>query len=312
MTHALTYTVPKRTGTYADTLEAIGVASLLEELHYSTVTIRDSGTGFSILAADGPNPASWPPVTPGFPFVWKDDATGNAPPSLPQVLDYLAAKAQNERWKKFNDSQKKSRSAQAAIEAGIEVPERPTQTYFTASTIESMRKGWNGDRELALWIGENPAAALSWVRAELDGGHLSVPTPTVSNSQLFNPIGGKGVHKPKTSLSAPSSLPDSLIRPFAEWMKFRGLWRGMLLYRSGDDFKFFVLEPSEISSRELDVIHSQLQKSSIWGGCQTRYLGHFRMPAHTPSPIGSNAVGRCFNFWAPSSRYTCRTPPRLL
>lgn len=268
MTHSLTCDVPKRTGTYADTLEAIGVASLLDELHYSSVTIRDSGGHFSVIAQNGPHPEAWPPVSPGFPYVWKSESkigAGDTPPALPSVLDYIAAKEQNERWKKFNESLKKSRASKTALDAGVEAPERPPQTYYTASTLESMRKGWNGDRELALWLASDAARASSWVRSELTGHTHTFDAPEISNSQIFNPIGGKGVHKPKTAHSAPNSLPDTLIRPFAEWMKFRGLWQAMLLHRSGEDFKFFVLEPADISLREFRDIHRRLQQAVIWG-----------------------------------------------
>jgi hypothetical protein len=301
MNNTLTYVVPKRTGTYADTLEAIGVASLLDELHYATVVIRDSGGEFSIIAESGPNPDAWPPVTPGFPYVWKDDpkdGSSATPPSLPQVLDYLAAKEQNERWKKFNDSQKKLRSAKMALEAGIELPERPPQIYYTASMLESMRKGWNGDRELALWLAEDPSRALSWVQAELNGDPAAITTPEISNSQIFNPIGGKGVHKPKTSHSAPNSLPDTLIRPFAEWMKFRGLWAGMLLHRSGDDFKFFVIEPADISLKELGVVHRRLQQANIWGVVKLDIWATFEclrtllMQSEAMQPTGVSIFGR--------------------
>jgi len=273
MNHSLTIEVSKRTGTYADTLEAIGIASLLNELHYANVVVRDCGGEFFVIGENGPSPDSWPQVTPGFPYVWKREVTDAktkkttlvARPSLPEVLDYLAAKEQNERWKLFSDSQKKNRTAKIAGDAGVDTPEPPPKTYFTASTLESMRKGWDGDRELAKWLNDDPGRAIDWVRAQLTGAPAPSVTPEISNSQIFNPIGGKGLHKPKSAISTPNSLPDMLIRPFAEWMKFRGLWAGMLLHRSGDDFKFFVIEPADISLAELRQIHRRLQEINPWG-----------------------------------------------
>jgi len=269
MTHSLTIVVAKRTGTYADTLEAIGTASLLEELSYENVILRDTGGEFSISADNGPLPDSWPPVTPGYPYVWKSEVTkikvtSAVPrPAIPDVIDYLARKEQNERWKVFNNSQNKSQSAKPA---GVDAPEPPPKSFYTASTLESMRKGWDGDRDLALWLSADPVRALAWVQSELTSAPAPATLPEISNSQIFNPIGGKGLHKPKTSFGTPASLPDSLIRPFAEWMKFRGLWQGMLLHRSGDDFKFFVIAPSDISLRKLSEIHGLLQKANLWGG----------------------------------------------
>ncbi len=267
MTHTLTITVPKRTGTYADILEAVGTASLIEELYYSPVNLKDAGSSFEITGLNGPHPDDWPDITPGYRYVWKQSAEQLTPPQLPLVLDYLQQKEQNEVWKKFNEgAKKKSKVAQAAVELDVPLPERPGPDYFVAAILESMRKGWNGDRDLANWIAAYPDISLQWVRSEFCGLLKPAQLPTITNSQVFNPIGGKGLHNAKTALVAPGSLPDTLIRPFAEWMKFRGLWQSMLLMRSGDDFKFFVLQPSHISLTSYRVIHQSLRSMNLWGG----------------------------------------------
>lgn len=265
-------TIEKRTGTYADTLHAVGVSSLLAELGFGNVRLRDANGTFLSEGSGVADPGSWPPVSPGYPYVWEPSKEGapkkGAPQSKPllsTVLDYEAAKEQNERWKVYQKSLGKSKRAAVAL-SDAEAPEPPPADYFVAAMLASMRKGWNSDRSLARWIEEHPAETAAWVSSELTGTPPPAELPGVSNSQIFNPAGGKGIHSAKAVLSSAGSLPDVLVDPFAEWMKFRGLWEAMLLYRSGDDFKFFVLEPSDIALHHLREIRADLQKRELWGG----------------------------------------------
>ena len=55
---------------------------------------------------------------------------------------------------------------------------------------------------------------------------------------------------------------------FSEWMKMRGLWRAALLYRSDDDFKFFVIEPADNAVDEIERLRSALQAETLWCGVQ--------------------------------------------
>ncbi len=128
-----------------------------------------------------------------------------------------------------------------------------------------MRKGWWADLHLAKWIAEDPDRALAWAIARLSGENFD-DEPTVSNSQILNPIGGKGVSAPKTESRSPGSVPNQLLDPFAEWMKIRGMWTAMLAYRSGDDFKFYVIEPRNIRVSELERVRNALRQLNLWGG----------------------------------------------
>jgi len=49
-------------------------------------------------------------------------------------------------------------------------------------------------------------------------------------------------------------------------MKLRGLWNAMLLYRSDEDFKFFVIEPAEIPADQIGEVRAELEKLNLWGG----------------------------------------------
>ncbi len=265
-------TIEKRTGTYADTLHAVGVGSLLEELGFTSARLRDANGVFEAEGTGEAEPSAWPPVSPGYPYIWEPSKEGAPKKGVPQskplfskVLDYEAAKQQNERWKVYRNSLGKSKG-KAAATSTTDAPDPPPPDYFVAAMLASMRSGWNGDRSLARWIEQHPAETAAWVSAALTGTPLPNEIPDISNSQIFNPAGGKGIHSSKSVLKSSGSLPDVLVDPFVEWMKFRGLWEAMLLYRSGDDFKFFVLEPADIALHHLREIRTELVKLELWGG----------------------------------------------
>jgi hypothetical protein len=257
--------IDKRTGTYADALEAIGIASLLRDLGSTGITITDDGSCFRVQGLDPPDP--WSTPSPGYPYIW--ESAKEEKPDISWIFDYVDAKQKREASNKFLQAQRKAQSkVRTALEIlDLEPPSPPPPETGRAVILASMRKGWNGDRELAKWITSNPVETMAWVEFNL-GVQPTPPRdqPSISNSQTLNPISGKGVHAPKTELRSPNALPTLLVDSFGEWMKLRGLWRGMFLYRSDDDFKFFVIEPSSISLDGLNVVKQDLDSLNLWGG----------------------------------------------
>jgi hypothetical protein len=98
------------------------------------------------------------------------------------------------------------------------------------------------------------------------GGAAPERLPDISNTQILNPISGKGVSAAKTEIRSAGSIPGQLIDPFSEWMKLRGLWNGALLYRYEDDFKFFVIEPADMPADRIAEVRGSLKKLALWGG----------------------------------------------
>lgn len=256
-------TVYRSTNTYADALEAIGTADLLQEIGFTGVHLRDTGQSFEITTTNELPPEGWPRCSPGFKYVWERRNEPEPPPW--GYLDYERERAANEAWKSFEKGRKKAGKGQPAPDS--EPPEKPSPELPLASILNSMRKGWNADRELAHWLDSNQDAARQWIRNRL-AGDINPPEtlPQFSNSQMLNPIGGKGVNSPKTVLRSPASVPDVLLDPFREWMKLRGMWGAMLAYRSDEDFKFFVIEPQDISFDAIAVVIATLRRLSLWGG----------------------------------------------
>jgi hypothetical protein len=253
--------IEKKTGTYAETIEASGLADLLCELGFSNVVVSDEGSEFRIHTASGTPAGNWKAsLSAGFPYTW--EKSKEPKPALSNVLDYEGEK------EKRDTARKAGRSAQAVMESQeIEGIAEARPEINTATILASMRKGWNWDRDLAKWVEAHQEDALKWVRFQLGlGGSRPDGVPPVSNSQVLNPISGKGIHAGKTEIRSAGSIPAQLLDPFSEWMKLRGLWNTMLLYRSGDDFKFFVIEPTDIPVSQIGNIRAELQSLNLWGG----------------------------------------------
>jgi hypothetical protein len=258
--------IEKRSGTYADDLEAIGWASLMSEHGVKQVEITDDGWCFTVHGKGEIQVDSDPKL--GFWFVADEK---NPPPKIADwSLDYAAERAKEEAQREFQKAtktaKKKKRGLEKAAEEGdLQLPDPPKPELKLAKMISSMRKGWNADRELAVWANEHPEEFRNWIDASLKGLPYGLG-PGFSNSQLLNPTTGKGVSASKTQAKSPNSLPSVLVDPFAEWMKLRGLWQGMIAYRSGEDFKFMVLEPAGISLGGLNTLRRELEALNLYGG----------------------------------------------
>jgi hypothetical protein len=256
-----------KTGTYADTLQAIGVASLLRECGHEKVVVRGAGGRFEIAVARSLDEDEWKPPSAGFPYVWERSKEPE-PEHVRLILDYEGEKEKDEAWKAYEKGLKKSKGKGRELleEQGLEEPARPSRDLVMAKMLASMRKGWSSDRDIAKWVeGDSPEVMpFVWSSLGVDG-HKRPKAPDVSSTQMLNPIAGKGIHASKTNWKSPGSLPDVLIDPFAEWMKLRGMWLAMLPYRSGDDFKFFVIEPIDIAVGALGKLRLALADIGLYG-----------------------------------------------
>jgi len=265
--------VDKKTGTYSDALEAVGWGSLMAELGVRNVEIQDDGTQFT-LRGDGDLELDYH-AKPGFWFV--ADAKNQTPKVAEWFLDYEVERGKEEAQREYEKAtRKKSKTMAGKAEAGdLVVPDPPKPELRLAKLISSMRKGWNGDRELAHWIDQHPDGTREWIQATAEDRSFA-KAPDLSNTQLLNPATGKGVNASKTQSRSPGSIPNILVDSFSEWMKLRGMWLSMVAYRSDDDFKFMVLEPGNISLEGLKIIRSGLDGLNLWGGVRLDILATLR------------------------------------
>lgn len=258
--------IPKGTGTYADSLRAVGTAGLLEEVTGVGSIIHDMGTHFQIeCSADVPG-EQWKQPSPGFYYIWRKSKEKEKPQGT-RVLDYEEEQGRVKAKEKGNKKKKETLN-KALEEQGLSPIESVNREYGPSAILESMRKGWSSDKDVFQWVIHNPEKTLKWVQGELNPLRKieQVEHPEVSNSQFFNPSSGKGVHAAKTSYKSPGAINSAVVDPFAEWMKFRGASAAMLPYRNGDDFKLFVIEPAEIGPKALSILREKLLDLRLWGG----------------------------------------------
>ena len=125
------YLVPRGTLTYADTLEAIGLASLLKELTVAEVRLRHTNEGYLVTGEDLPETHLWPPIEPGYPFIY-EPIDGPVPPGW--VVDYAQERAKNQRLRNSAEPRGKAEQMLQALRERLE--ELPSgagvQTLFLA------------------------------------------------------------------------------------------------------------------------------------------------------------------------------------
>lgn len=265
------FPVPKGTGTYADSLRAIGTASLLEEITGTQTIIRDMGTLFQIECSTDVHIDKWMPPSPGFYYIWRRSKEKERPLGT-LVLDYEEEQNRLKAREKGGNKKKKDTLNRALEEQGLGSIEGVHREYRPAAILESMRKGWSSDRDVYHWVYRNSDKVLEWAKKELkrperfEEDDSIDAQPEVSNSQFFNPASGKGVHTAKTSYKSPGAINDKIVEPFIEWMKYRGAFVAMLPYRNGDNFKLFVIEPVEIGPKAISLLREKLLDLNLWGG----------------------------------------------
>lgn len=253
--------VPKLTGTYADPLCAIGYATLLLEMTGASPRIQDRGADFLVTVDDGRAIENWQPPTPGFMYIWR--RSKEPQPKKGTVLDYEQEQVIKEAVKKSTATRAAKTKVRQAVEEVTDTPtQRNSPEYHFATLIESMRKGWMSDKTLHEWIYDNPSVALETVKTQFEGMPKDLGCKW-SNSQILNPSTGKGVHSAKTVAKSASGF--SLGTAFDDWMKLRALNKAMLAYRSGDDFKFYVIAPGDIAPHHIERIRNEIRDAGLWG-----------------------------------------------
>lgn len=157
--------IPKGTGTYADSLRAIGTAGLLEEVAGVGTIIQDRGTHFKIEYSSDVPDVQWRPPSPGFYYIWRKSKEKEKPQGT-MVLDY--EEEQGRVKAKEKGSKKKKEALNKALEEqGLSPVESVNREYGPSAILESMRKGWSSDKDVYLWVIQNPEKVLKWVQSEL-------------------------------------------------------------------------------------------------------------------------------------------------
>ncbi|QNB46147.1 hypothetical protein BR63_07370 [Thermanaerosceptrum fracticalcis] len=278
------FQVLKKTGTYADALVAIGLADLLGSFEHDGVTrktrIVDEGEVYTIKIS--------PELSIEEILKWKRDPgyiyirikkTDPVPPGFPWY-DYEGEKEVEKNYQEFQKTtaRKGKQIGKAMQEQGVIPPSKPKDDLSIMKIFNSMRMGSNAYNQLFQAILETDDMSSILLNKLSRFGFQNIKEVNqnnddklhnaVSTLQLFNPVAGKGVHRPKPDSSSPSSISPKLLDWFEEWMKFRAMHIGLLAYNTGNDgkdTKVMVIAPGDISTKNLKTLRDDLLSERIRG-----------------------------------------------
>lgn len=272
------FRVPCTTGTYADTLVALGLAKLLRALGSEDVRIqRPPEAGYFLVSSrTSVEDASAEPFQHLFPRI----ATKGEPTSSGSDIDYDVEKAKRARffeWKKANPKAKPDQLGEGVM------PEPPRRDYALISSLVDMMKPIAGSTyakassileqgnfglyaEAALEgfakLDGNPERIEGFVRQRAGKAKLEL---SVSSVQIFNPMAGKGMNADKPNNIGMGGL-DAPIP--VEMLKFSGWWRGAVAAtpRKTKDLKVMVVAPTDIAETDLESIMTGFREVFFGGG----------------------------------------------
>lgn len=286
-----TYFIPKSTGTYADTLAAFGLATVLREVYEQTngrgsgkkIRIRDAGPYFEIELPVGirsENVEECVFFTPAKPI-----RTAKQPVSeIDTVWDL------DEGWNRFRQFREAQETLKKTANRNViendqlqaQIADlRPSPEFWTMAFVGDWRMQalpiynaailqWHDTRDYVienlktiLKLAATPdadfdAIAKEWSKSlPKDSGKVEFTA-----SQLFNPIQGKGQNRAKADALAMGNLKSFWL---LEFLKAVGLWHCMTprSVRNGDDRKAYVLSPITLSLGAHDKVFQDFA-SRLW------------------------------------------------
>lgn len=270
-----TYTVPRAQGTYADTLQALGLGRLLEALSEQGEVVVRLNAAQDAFALEVAQPITLPNGTPPTLYDYiKTDRDGNAPPD---AFDYEGAKDHRQRFFKWRENNKKA--SLDDMPEGIHLP-RPDYSLYS-SLVDMLKpvdtSGYAAaHRELASQrFGEHIGIALeafsgdgspvetaeAGLKKRLKGNKAN----EVSIVQIFNPMTGKGMNSPKANSIGMNQAKAPLV---LEALKYTGWFVGAVAVtpRGSKDLKVLVVQPTDIELETLRQVMNAFRRDFMGGG----------------------------------------------
>ena len=270
--------VEKKTFSAADGLIAVGMADLLNEILRTAdaeAIVKDAGDRYIVEIEDGitwGDLQKWRPA-PGYPYVITNEPDVEAP-LVGERFDYVAERKKEKVWKKFREKTGANKK-KVSRDMG-NAPIEPDNLLPLYKTYNSLRMGSNclnrlylalQDREELREIVGKKLGVLDSYSPEaekLENELMGIPSPL----QIFSPVSGKGIHRPKPDGTTLASFPAKLVNWFDEWMKYRAMGKSMLSFFAGSDgkdTKLMVLAPGRTSSEIIEKVHHELLEMKLYG-----------------------------------------------
>ena len=258
---------PATTGTHADVLAAIGLASLLRSA--GDCSIRKTGWGFEVML-DHPSAqldGSGLDYSPGYLFL-KPNAKSTVPPGVGEVLDYAVEKAKVDAYREALKAARAT-GAEIAEEVDANKPRKDWRLYQALNALQGDDAANNivkAIRELspAEWR-EQLHQALGALRAN----EVAKAPWDTSLVQLFSPHAAKGYARLKPdSTGRNDKTKDGWADPFVEWLRVRGYFASACPFfvgSKGEHVRLLVPAPKNIEAGALMDVVAELRQARIFG-----------------------------------------------
>jgi len=276
MTTDATFKLPRRTGSAADVLEAIGAAHVIchiagvSEEAVRLVLVNDVFE-IRVKGAGGPQQ----PIAPLFPY-FKADENDQVQPMRGEVYDYAADRKRNEERKKTEEASMKNQkpkvnrgrrarvTARAALSEEQEDRGRASSRWPTYNGLQSLTKGgfqgeWNKTWSLLDGMDENQSKTMA---AALFRNLHAAPTPLddlVTLAQHLNAIAAKGANGAKPGAVKRDNIKSSRL---GEWFKSIAFDRCTFVRRVGDDIRMWIPIPRDIALSALTAARRKFEETA--------------------------------------------------
>jgi hypothetical protein len=279
------FTVARDTGTYADTLKAVGLASILQRLAMvgTSVSVSDAGANFLIrLSSPLPDERNTD-LTVGYQYLVHQKAKEAPKEIRPDPFPYKQQKEVEKAWRQWNEKRPKG-SRRKSPGKGEDIltnePPRTDPRFTLFKGLNSLRAGsesWNNvAHAVQRQITEDPNALAAYAIARVSHQDAATPKPLAATLerakasvlQTFWPTAGKGINRSKPDGAKLDNLKSPWVDWFDEWCRYRGvsyLFNARFAGAGGKDLKFLCLAPgTEITLEALRKLADELTEGKMF------------------------------------------------
>lgn len=263
------YFIPRRSGTHADPMAAIGLADLLDPVGDSRIGTDLSRDAFVVRVPETVDVAQLGQSS-GYRHLRPNEKTP-VPEGLSssEVFDYPQQREAVQRYREAAKKQK--RSATGDVAEAIE-QDAPDPDYYLYQTLNSLQ-GDDAANRARRWVSEkNPADWQDTLRralTDLSSGRVPKVDLELDLVQLFSPHAAKGYARLKPDSTARGDkTKDAWAEPFLEWLRFRGYFAAACTYGVGpksEHVRIIYPVPADIGYRALHSVVRSLRKVQIFG-----------------------------------------------
>ncbi|MBI3786295.1 MAG: hypothetical protein HY270_23140 [Deltaproteobacteria bacterium] len=284
MTDQTEFSVAKETGTYADTLKAVGLASILQQLATTgtQVTVSDAGANFLIrLSSPLPNEHR-AELTVGYQYLAHEKA-GPAPRGIrPDPFPYRQQKEVENVWWRWRNKQGRVSKRKGGTGGDIfstepQSPDPRFKLFKALNVMFSGSKSWNDlAGAIQRQISEDSDAlaayalsrALQWRPLKPEPLGAAEAEAKAKVLQAFWPTAGKGINRTKPDGAKLDNLKDPWVDWFDEWCRYRGvgyLLSARFVGSGSQDIKVLCLAPgTQISLPVLQKLADELTEERMF------------------------------------------------